>query len=91
MCRGGEPCDGRSAATKGISPRGRSNPAEHVRSPNPIVRAIQRLIEPLAHRFGGDHLLREPLEQLSAEGFEIEKVTRAKAGLVELVAARKPA
>jgi len=65
--------------------------AEHVRSPNPIVRALQRLIDPVAHRFGGDHLLREPLEHLAAEGFEIEDVRRSKAGFVELVAARKPA
>jgi len=29
---------------------------------------IQRLLDPLAHRFGGDHLLREPLDHLAAEG-----------------------
>ena len=64
--------------------------AEHVRSPNRIVRTIQRLIAPLAYRFGGDHLLREPLEHLIAAGFEIETVRRTKAGIVELIAARKP-
>jgi ubiquinone/menaquinone biosynthesis C-methylase UbiE len=73
-----------------LRPGGRFLLAEHVRSPNPIVRAIQRLIDPLAHRFGGDHLLREPLEPLTDAGFEIEDVRRSKAGLVELVAARKP-
>jgi hypothetical protein len=31
------------------------------------------------------------LEPLTEEGFEIEDVQRSKAGLVELVAARKPA
>jgi ubiquinone/menaquinone biosynthesis C-methylase UbiE len=65
--------------------------AEHVRSPNRFVRAIQRVIDPLANRFGGDHLLREPLEPLREQGFEIEDVRRSKAGIVELVAARKPA
>jgi ubiquinone/menaquinone biosynthesis C-methylase UbiE/predicted ester cyclase len=65
--------------------------AEHVRSPNPLVRTIQRGLEPLAHRFGGDHLLREPLDHLAAEGFEVDDVRRLKAGWVELVAARKPA
>ena len=30
-------------------------------------------IEPLAHRFGGDHLLREPLDHLTGEGFEVER------------------
>ncbi len=55
--------------------------AEHVRSPNPIVHAIQRVIDPLAHRFGGDHLLREPLEPLAEERFEVEEVERSKRAL----------
>jgi ubiquinone/menaquinone biosynthesis C-methylase UbiE/predicted ester cyclase len=74
-----------------LRPGGRILLAEHVRSPNPVVRAIQRILDPLAHRFGGDHLLREPLDHLAAEGFEIDEVQRLKAGYVELVAARKPA
>lgn len=78
-------------AKRVLRPGGRLLLAEHVRSPNLVVRTIQRLIDPLAHRFGGDHLLREPLEPLTEEGFEIEDVQRSKAGLVELVAARKPA
>ena len=49
------------------------------------------MLDPLAHRFGGDHLLREPLDHLAAESFEVEEVKRAKAGWVELVSARKPA
>jgi ubiquinone/menaquinone biosynthesis C-methylase UbiE/predicted ester cyclase len=78
-------------AKRVLRPGGRFLLAEHVRSPNSVVRAIQRLLDPLAHRFGGDHLLREPLDHLAAEGFEVEEVRRAKAGWVELVAARKPA
>jgi ubiquinone/menaquinone biosynthesis C-methylase UbiE len=65
--------------------------AEHVRSPNLVVRGIQRVLDPLAHRFGGDHLLREPLDHLVAEGFEVEELVRLKAGYVELLSARKPA
>jgi ubiquinone/menaquinone biosynthesis C-methylase UbiE len=64
--------------------------AEHVRSPNRLVRTIQRIAEPFAHRFGGDHLLREPLDHLQAEGFAIDEIKREKAGWVELVAAHKP-
>jgi ubiquinone/menaquinone biosynthesis C-methylase UbiE len=78
-------------AKRVLRPGGRILLAEHVRSPNPLVRTIQRLIDPLAHRFGGDHLLREPLELLADEGFEVEELRRLKAGYVELVAARKPA
>ncbi|MGH2725428.1 MAG: class I SAM-dependent methyltransferase [Actinomycetota bacterium] len=64
---------------------------EHVRSANPVVRAGQRLLEPINARFEGDHLLREPLEHLRAESFEIERLERSKAGIVERVRARKPA
>ena len=39
-----------------------------------MIRAGQRLIEPLAVRFGGDHLTREPLDHLAEEGFEVEQV-----------------
>jgi ubiquinone/menaquinone biosynthesis C-methylase UbiE len=63
---------------------------EHVRSPLLPVRLVQRLLEPLAARFQADHLLREPLEHLRAEGFEVEQLERSKLGIVERVAARKP-
>jgi ubiquinone/menaquinone biosynthesis C-methylase UbiE len=76
-------------ARRVLRPGGRILLAEHVRSPNPLVRTIQRILDPLAHRFGGDHLLREPLDHLSAEGFVVEEVNRSKAGWVELSAARK--
>jgi ubiquinone/menaquinone biosynthesis C-methylase UbiE/predicted ester cyclase len=78
-------------AKRVLRPGGRILLAEHVRSPNPLVGTIQRALEPFAHRFGGDHLLREPLDHLNAEGFEIDEVKRQKAGWVELVAAHKPA
>jgi ubiquinone/menaquinone biosynthesis C-methylase UbiE/predicted ester cyclase len=78
-------------AKRVLRPGGRLLLAEHVRSPNPIVRTIQRLLDPLAHRFGGDHLQREPLDHLAAEGFEVLEIERLKAGWVELVSARKPA
>jgi ubiquinone/menaquinone biosynthesis C-methylase UbiE/predicted ester cyclase len=77
-------------AKRVLRPGGRMLLAEHVRSPNPVLRTIQRIAEPFAHRFGGDHLLREPLDHLEAEGFEVEEFTRQKAGWVELVAAQKP-
>ena len=73
-----------------LRPGGRFSLLEHVRSPAWPVRAVQRLIEPLAVRFEADHLTREPLEHLDAVGFEIEEMERSKWGIVERVAARKP-
>jgi ubiquinone/menaquinone biosynthesis C-methylase UbiE len=73
-----------------LRPAGRFVLLEHVRSPNPAVRLGQRLLEPLMLRFEGDHLLRQPLEHLRAEGFEVEQLLRSKLGIVERIAARKP-
>lgn len=64
---------------------------EHVRSPSMAVRAVQRLLDPLAVRFEADHLVREPLDHLEAEGFVLERVERSKLGIVERVVARRPA
>jgi|SRR5262245_20463004 len=77
-------------ANRVLRPGGRILLAEHVRSPNPVVRTLQRIAEPFAHRFGGDHLLREPLDHLAAERFEVDELERQRAGWVELVAAHKP-
>jgi SAM-dependent methyltransferase/predicted ester cyclase len=77
-------------AKRVLRPSGRILLAEHVRSPNPVVRTIQLVLEPFADRFGGDHLLREPLDHLRAEGFEVDEAKRQKAGWVELVSAHKP-
>jgi ubiquinone/menaquinone biosynthesis C-methylase UbiE len=74
-----------------LRPGGRFLLLEHVRSPLLPIRTAERLLEPLMLRFEADHLLREPLEHLRAEGFAIERLERAKLGIVERVAARKPA
>jgi ubiquinone/menaquinone biosynthesis C-methylase UbiE len=73
-----------------LRPGGRFLLLEHVRSPLLPVRLAQRLLDPLSVRFQADHLLREPLEVLRAEGFEVERLERSKLGIVERLAARKP-
>jgi ubiquinone/menaquinone biosynthesis C-methylase UbiE len=85
--------DDRAAVTEAkrvLRPGGRFLLLEHVRSPVRAIRIGQRLLEPLMLRFEHDHLLREPLEHLRAEGFEVERLERSKLGIVERVAARKP-
>jgi ubiquinone/menaquinone biosynthesis C-methylase UbiE len=73
-----------------LRPGGRLILLEHVRSSMRMIRIGQRLLEPLSVRFQADHLLRDPLDYLGAEGFETESVERLKLGIVERVIARKP-
>ena len=78
-----------SEAHRVLRPGGLLLLLEHVRSPVGPVRMLQRLLDPCFVRFGGDHLLRDPLDHLAATGFEVERLERSKAGLVERVAARR--
>ena len=85
--------DTRAAAAEAfrvLRPGGQLLLMEHVRSPAPIVRSGQRLLEPLAVRFEADHLLREPLDYLPGVGFEIDEVHRSKWGIVERLRAHRP-
>ena len=75
---------------RALRPGGRVLLLEHVRSPRRVVRTVQRALEPFTVWLWGDHLVREPLELLEAERFEIEEVERSKLGMVERVSARKP-
>ena len=64
---------------------------EHVASPRPAIRAAQRLLEPFTVRFLGDHVLREPLDTVTAMGLEITQLERSARGIIERLVARKPA
>jgi ubiquinone/menaquinone biosynthesis C-methylase UbiE len=78
-------------ARRVLRPGGRFLSIEHVRSPSRPVRMGQRLLDPLTVRFEGDHLLREPLDHLEPQGLRVQHVERSKWGIVERVAAQKPA
>jgi ubiquinone/menaquinone biosynthesis C-methylase UbiE len=65
--------------------------ADHVVSSAWPLRAVQWLLDLVTIPLGGEHLRRRPLELVRAQGFQIQRQDRFKAGIVERVAARKPA
>jgi len=72
-----------------LRPGGRFVALEHVRSPNIIIRGLERMLESYMVRTQADHLLREPVEVVQAAGFNIEYLKRQKLGIVERLIARK--
>jgi ubiquinone/menaquinone biosynthesis C-methylase UbiE len=85
------PDDGRAVAevARVLRPGGRFLLLEHVGSPLAAVRALEWVIEALTFWHERDHMTREPLRHLRAQGFQVEELERRKLGVVELVAARR--
>ena len=65
--------------------------ADHVEAAARPVRAVQWLIERVSIATGGEHLRRRPFNHVRAMGFAIEECERFKLGMVERIAARRPA
>jgi ubiquinone/menaquinone biosynthesis C-methylase UbiE len=65
--------------------------ADHVEAAPRLVRAAQRLIEVVTIPLAGEHYRRRPIRHVQALGYPIEARDRFKAGIVERLAARKPA
>jgi ubiquinone/menaquinone biosynthesis C-methylase UbiE len=74
-----------------LRPGGRLLLLDHVAGATWPVRAVQWLLEQVTRPLNEEHLLRRPLLQVRAEGFEVEQAERSKLGIVEQLAARKPA
>ena len=53
--------------------------------------AVEWLLSQVTRPLNEEHLLRRPLLQVQAEGFQVERAERFKLGIVERLAARKPA
>ena len=74
-----------------LRPGGHLILVDHVASPKPGVRRVQRLLEPLMVRFMGDHLLREPDVGVHEAGLVIDELARSKWGIVTRLVAHKNA
>jgi ubiquinone/menaquinone biosynthesis C-methylase UbiE len=64
---------------------------DHVGSHHRLIRFGQSLLEKLTVRMLGDYQTRRPLPLVEQVGFVIQRQERLKAGMVERVAATKPA
>lgn len=77
--------------TRVLRPGGLLLLADHIAGPGPGLRAVQRVLELVTIPLGGEHFRRRPLEHVRAAGYQIENHDRFGLGIVERLAARKPA
>lgn len=73
-----------------LRPGGRLVLLDHVGSPVRVVRAVQRLLDPLAVRLAADHLLRDPQDAVRRAGLVVDQLQRSKLGIVARVVAHRP-
>lgn len=77
--------------TRVVRPGGLLLLADHIAGAAWPVRVIQRAIEAVTVPLQGEHFTRRPLRQVRAEGLQVIRRERFKLGLIERLAARKPA
>ena len=77
--------------TRVLRPGGLLLLADHIAGAAWPVRAAQRAIEAVTVPLQGEHFTRRPLYQIRAGGLQIIRRERFKLGLIERLAARKPA
>jgi ubiquinone/menaquinone biosynthesis C-methylase UbiE len=65
--------------------------ADHVVSTSPVIRVLQAAAELYSVRFENEHFRRRPIQHVRAAGLDIERHDRFTKGIVERLAARKPA
>lgn len=71
-------------------PNGKVILIEHVLSPNPLVKAVQKVAAPLQSRHMGCHLDRQTDRAAREAGYRIERDEARLMGVVHLIVARPP-
>ncbi|MEV6873097.1 class I SAM-dependent methyltransferase [Amycolatopsis sp. NPDC051128] len=74
-----------------LRPGGKLVLLDHIRSHHSVILLGQRLLEKLTVRMLGDYQTRRPLPLVEEAGFVVDRQERLKLGMVERVAATKPA
>jgi ubiquinone/menaquinone biosynthesis C-methylase UbiE len=77
--------------TRVLRPGGLLLLADHIGGAAWPVRGAQRAIEAVTVPLQGEHFTRRPLRQVRAEGLQVVRRERFTLGLIERLAARKPA
>jgi ubiquinone/menaquinone biosynthesis C-methylase UbiE len=87
------PDDGQAVLemTRVLRPGGLLLLADHIAGAAWPTRLVQRLAEVVTVPLQGEHFLRRPLQTVQAAGLDVERRDRFKLGLIERLAARKPA
>ncbi|MGH2825995.1 MAG: class I SAM-dependent methyltransferase [Actinomycetota bacterium] len=70
-----------------VRPDGRLVLVDHIRSAVKPIFWFRKAIEFFTRRLEGEHMTRRPLEQVEAEGFEIQERDRLRAGVIERLVA----
>jgi ubiquinone/menaquinone biosynthesis C-methylase UbiE len=77
--------------TRVLRPGGLLLLADHIAGATWPAHGLQRILEPATVPLQGEHMRHRPLRQVQAAGLQIQRRERLKAGMVERLAARKPA